>query len=200
MELTAHSPQPMAGIKNGTLGADNTSTVHAFFEEAPLSTEEIARLVDDTGWSAEFSWEQIATLAKYCGAYYVLADTILLREGDSDRFLCLVTEGRVRIVKEEGFGQEPHVIATLGPGQAFGEMALIDAEPRSATVVAATDTTLVRLSIGEFDRLLSEDPHLGIALLTKIARLMSQRLRQTSGRLVEALEAMDTCLIAKRPQ
>ena len=100
--------------------------------------------------------------------------------------MCLVTEGKVRIQKDQAVGGS-QVIAQLGPGQAFGEMALFDAEPRSATVEAETDTTLVRLSTEDFQRLTREAPELGIKLLTKIASLMSQRLRQTSGRLVEAL-------------
>jgi CRP-like cAMP-binding protein len=117
-------------------------------------------------------------LAKYCVAYYEPAGTTLVREGDTER--------RVRIRKDEGFGGS-QVIAQLGEGHAFGEMALFDAEPRSATVEAETDTTLVRLSTEDFDRLIREVPELGIKLITKIASLMSQRLRQTSGRLVEAL-------------
>ena len=158
----------------------------AFFEPAPLSAKEIAELIEGTRWSDQFSWRDILTLAKYCVAYYEPAGTTLVREGDRDRFMCLVTEGRVRIQKDQGF-QGSHVIAQLGPGQAFGEMALFDAEPRSATVEAETDTTLVRLSTEDFQRLTREAPELGIKLLTKIASLMSQRLRQTSGRLVEAL-------------
>ena len=158
----------------------------AFFEPAPLSAKEIAELIEGTRWSDQFSWQDILTLAKYCVAYYEPAGTTLVREGDRERFMCLVTEGRVRIQKDQGFGGS-HVIAELGPGQAFGEMALFDAEPRSATVEAETDTTLVRLSTEDFQRLTREAPELGIKLLTKIASLMSQRLRQTSGRLVEAL-------------
>jgi signal-transduction protein with cAMP-binding, CBS, and nucleotidyltransferase domain len=150
----------------------------AFFEPAPLSSKEIAELIEGTRWSDKFSWQDILMLAKYCVAYYEPAGTTLVREGDTER--------RVRIRKDEGFGGS-RVIAQLGQGQAFGEMALFDAEPRSATVEAETDTTLVRLSTEDFDRLIREVPELGIKLITKIASLMSQRLRQTSGRLVEAL-------------
>ncbi len=160
--------------------------IPAFFEPAPLSSKEIAELIEGTPWSDKFSWQDIPMLAKYCVAYNEPAGTTLVREGDTERFMCLVTEGRVRIRKDEGFGGS-QVIAQLGQGQAFGEMALFDAEPRSATVEAETDTTLVRLSTDDFDRLIREVPELGIKLITKIASLMSQRLRQTSGRLVEAL-------------
>lgn len=160
--------------------------IPAFFEPAQLNSKEIAELIEGTRWSDKFSWQDILMLAKYCVAYYEPAGTTLVREGDRDRFMCLVTEGRVQIRKDQGFGGS-RVIAQLGQGQAFGEMALFDAEPRSATVEAETDTTLVRLSIEDFHRLTREVPELGIKLLTKIASLMSQRLRQTSGRLVEAL-------------
>lgn len=160
--------------------------IPAFFEPAPLSAKEIAELIEGTRWSDKFSWQDILTLARYCVAFHEPAGTTLVREGDTDRFMCLITEGRVRIHKDEGSGRS-RMIAQLGQGQAFGEMALFDAEPRSATVEAETDTTLVRLSTEDFNRLTREVPELGVKLLTKIASLMSQRIRQTSGRLVEAL-------------
>lgn len=160
--------------------------IPAFFEPAPLSAKEIAELIEGTRWSDKFSWQEILTLATYCEAYNEPAGTTLVREGDTERFMCLITEGSVRIHKDEGFGGS-RMIAQLGEGQAFGEMALFDAEPRSATVEAENDTTLVRLSTEDFNRLTREVPELGVKLLTKIASLMSQRIRQTSGRLVEAL-------------
>ena len=160
--------------------------IPAFFEPAPLSAKEIAELIESTRWSDQFSWQDILMLAKYCLAYHEPAGATLVREGDTERFMCLVTSGTIRIHKDQGFGGS-HVIAQLGPGQAFGEMALFDAEPRSATVEAETDTTLVRFSTDDLHRLTHDVPELGIKLLTKIASLMSQRLRQTSGRLVEAL-------------
>ncbi|HOE16577.1 MAG TPA: hypothetical protein PLX02_03800 [Syntrophorhabdaceae bacterium] len=65
---------------------------------------------------------------------------------------------------------------------------MIDGNPRSATAVASADTVLVALSKDDLNRLLKEKPYVGIKMLQKIAFSMSQRLRQTTGILVDYLE------------
>jgi len=60
--------------------------------------------------------------------------------------------------------------ATLGPGDAFGEMALIDQGPRSATVVAATDLRCLALSAWEFKPFVEEHPSVAWALLEALAK------------------------------
>jgi CRP/FNR family transcriptional regulator len=60
--------------------------------------------------------------------------------------------------------------ATLGPGNAFGEMALIDQGPRSATIVAATDVKCVALSAWEFKPFVEEHPTVAWALLEALAK------------------------------
>jgi CRP/FNR family cyclic AMP-dependent transcriptional regulator len=66
-------------------------------------------------------------------------------------------------------------------------MSLVDGEPRSASVVADEPTTLVVLTAEGFACLSSEVPRLAIKVLLKISKLISQRLRQTSGTLVDYL-------------
>jgi CRP-like cAMP-binding protein len=67
-------------------------------------------------------------------------------------------------------------------------MALIDGEPRSATCITAMPCKLVILTKENFLRILAEQPGLGVKIVMKIARLLSQRLRKTSGMLVDYLE------------
>ena len=102
--------------------------------------------------------------------------------------MCLIAEGAVDVVKRDSEGKN-QVITSLGPGKTFGEMALIDGEPRSASVVAAQDTLLFALTQESFESLLEETPRLGAKLLMMITKGMSQRLRQTSGVLVDYLGA-----------
>ncbi len=79
----------------------------------------------------------------------------------------------------------------LGTGKAYQQelLALIDGEPRSATCVATEPSVLLALTQAGFQRLCEERPALALKLLTRIAKLMSRRLRQTSGRLVDYLDA-----------
>jgi CRP-like cAMP-binding protein len=107
-------------------------------------------------------------------------------ELDVDAGAELVTEGRVgrefflilrgqAVVRRGG-----RKVATLGPGQWFGELALIDNEPRSATVVAATDMKLLVLGQAEFGGLLESIPGIAAKLLTG----MAHRLREADARAV----------------
>jgi CRP-like cAMP-binding protein len=100
--------------------------------------------------------------------------------------LCLVVEGRVSVMKE-GARHAPKRIGTIGAGNTFGEMSLIDGEPRSASVVAEEPTILIVLTGEGFARLSLEVPRLAFKVLLKLSKLLSQRLRQTSGVLVDHL-------------
>jgi CRP-like cAMP-binding protein len=75
----------------------------------------------------------------------------------------------------------------IGPGKTFGEMSLIDGEPRSASAIALDDSKVLVLTEENFHRLVYQYPHLGAMVLLKLAQLMSQRLRQTSDLLVDFL-------------
>jgi CRP-like cAMP-binding protein len=66
-------------------------------------------------------------------------------------------------------------------------MSIIDGEPRSAAAVTAVESTLLVMTADKFNRLLDEWPRVAVVLVMKIAKLMSQYLRQTSGRLIDHL-------------
>ena len=100
--------------------------------------------------------------------------------------MCLVVEGAIRILKEDS-DRDKKGLARVGPGKTFGEMSLVDGQSRSATARAQEATTLLVLTGGSFEDLCDTYPRLGIKLLLKITNLMSQRLRQTSGRIVDFL-------------
>jgi CRP/FNR family transcriptional regulator, cyclic AMP receptor protein len=113
-------------------------------------------------------------------------DDVIVQEGAREGHLCLIAAGQVTIVKSSSDG-EPKRIGTSGVGRTFGEMSLIDGEPRSASVVADESTTFLMLTKESFARMTDEAPRLAVKLLMKIARLTSQRLRHTSGVLVDHL-------------
>ena len=75
-----------------------------------------------------------------------------------------------------------HVLETIGPGGMVGEMALLDDEPRSATVIAQTDCDLVPIDRKRFLFMVRETPFFALAVM----RVMARRLRATTQRELSA--------------
>jgi CRP/FNR family transcriptional regulator, cyclic AMP receptor protein len=98
------------------------------------------------------------------------AGEIIFREGESGNELYIVQSGRVRI--ELG----NRVLETLDANSIFGEMALIDAAPRSATAIAATDATVAPIPEKQFLFLVGEVPFFAL----KVMRVLARRLRTSN--------------------
>ena len=98
------------------------------------------------------------------------AGGVIFREGDEARELFVIKSGQVRIQ----IGNR--TVAELGADSIFGEMALIDNEPRSATAIAATDVELVAVSEKQILFLVSQTPYFAL----KVMRVLAQRLRATN--------------------
>jgi len=96
------------------------------------------------------------TIARHAQAAELPAGTDLVREGEPGDALFLILEGEA-VVRRDG-----HDVGRVGPGSHFGELAILDGAPRSATVVAATDVRVAVLGIRMFRTLLREFP--GVAL------------------------------------
>jgi CRP-like cAMP-binding protein len=152
-----------------------------------LTLEERANLLDASKWVADFDWHQVQELAQFLEAFEVPPGTELAEEGSAEASTAIIAKGRVKIVKEDSSGTRKE-ICRLGPGKTFGEMSLIDGYPRSAAVIAAEPVTILELDEKNFLRLMHDRPQLAAPLLLKICRLLSARLRQTSGRLIDYLQ------------
>lgn len=144
-------------------------------------------LIYKTEWSQELSWDQTLRFAEYVDAFEAKEGVEVFHQDQLGHYLCLLVEGAVEIVREDSAGDRK-VLATVLPGKTFGEMSLIDGEPRSATAVAMEDSKLLVLTEANFKRLIDHHPRLGTVVLMKLGKLMSQRLRRTSGMLVDHLD------------
>lgn len=127
---------------------------------------------------------------------------ILMRQNERGDCLYFVVSGRLRVfgVRDDG---ERINIATVGPGETLGEMAVLSNEPRAASVEALSDAELLRLSKAGFDRLINEHPQT-MAVFTRIivARLGSRiRSRSTVTQLrTMPLVTLDDCEDVVRTQ
>ena len=94
---------------------------------------------------------------------------VIFHLGDPGGLLYLISRGKVKISHTTSDGQEV-VLAILGPGDFFGEMALLDDSPRSATAVALEPTETWTLHRGEFMSYLSDNPDFTLHVLKTLAR------------------------------
>jgi CRP/FNR family transcriptional regulator, cyclic AMP receptor protein len=108
--------------------------------------------------------------------------TVIFKHGDIGEKLYVVVEGRVRITREvQGAGEE--ALALIGPGEVFGEMALLDDAPRSATARVHERCRLLAIHRDAFEDLLFVHKELAYEVLWNVVRLLSRRLRETNDRL-----------------
>ena len=107
----------------------------------------------------------------------VLAGGVIAREGEVNDCVYLIEAGEVSIIKNF-VSPNPVVLATLGPGDFFGEMCILETLPRSATARAATETAVVSVASSAFYRLFERMPKQHSILLLNMARELSRRLRQ----------------------
>jgi CRP/FNR family cyclic AMP-dependent transcriptional regulator len=151
-----------------------------------LSPQQRADLLEQSAWSLSFNRSDLMILVEFMKACSGGPGTVLCKEGDTESFMGIVIEGSATVLKSSLDGSSK-AVGRLGKDKSFGEMAVLNREPRSATVVADTDVRLLVLPRAEFDRLLDSQPKVAAKFLLRIARLLSQRLRETTGQLAEQL-------------
>jgi CRP/FNR family transcriptional regulator, cyclic AMP receptor protein len=125
---------------------------------------------------ADCTAEELRRIAEISRVTDSPAGTLLTQAGASGDSFFLIIDGRVSVETPVGLGDP------LQPGDFFGEMSLIDGEPRSATITAITDVQLLAVDRSHFWRLLDQAPD----LLRRILVVLSRRVR----RLEQAANAL----------
>jgi CRP-like cAMP-binding protein len=148
---------------------------------------EIFGLVGRSQFFAEFSREDISVLAGYMNVYRAQPGETIIRENDGGDFMLLIIEGAVDIFKKGMRGEQQHMTG-VGPGMTLGEMSMIDGEPRFATCIATDPTVFAVLHREDMAKIILDHPSLGSKILVKLVSMLSQRLRQTSARLLQYME------------
>jgi len=102
---------------------------------------------------------------------------VIFRQGELGTEMFIIQEGEVHIIKH--IGGESHMLSKLEKGDFFGEMAVLEAVPRSADAVAATDVKVVLINGSHFDEMLRKNPEVAV----RIIRKYSKRLREANALL-----------------
>ena len=138
---------------------------------------QIAKILAEVPLFASLGNKRIRTIASsFARKRYYDAGEVIEKEGGYSVVFYLITDGSVEVRRGK------KILSKLGPGKFFGEMALIDKQPRSATVVAAEPgTKCLLMTVWSFRAALETDPKLAMGVMRELAR----RLRQTTNALSE---------------
>lgn len=127
----------------------------------------------------QYPEERLRALAGYLEPLSFPDGAEVFKEGTDGDGLYFIVSGRVRVAKRLGGGGEKD-LASLGPGDCLGEMALLDAVKRSASAYASGATELLRLKRDDLQRWLQADPSLAMQFFAELVSVQSARLRRTS--------------------
>ena len=102
------------------------------------------------------------------------ADRVVARQGEIGTGFFIVVTGAVRVVRDGD------TIAELGPGAFFGELSVIDRQPRVAQVVTSEPTTCLALASWDFEAVIAEQPSVAMAILRELAGRLRELTRELS--------------------
>lgn len=134
---------------------------------------------------AELDERELASVAAMAKSRRFNRDDVVFYEDETGDVFFLIREGKVKVTMISPEGKEI-ILSMMGPGDFFGEMALLDDAPRSATIVAMEPLELLTIWRSDFLHLLSENS----AIAKKVLAEMSRRLRSASNR-IESLATLD---------
>jgi len=136
---------------------------------------------------ADLSDEEVAKLAAVAVVRHFPKNTVIIQEGDNSDYiyLYLINSGKVKVLVSEADGREV-ILSILGPGDYFGEMSLIDRQPRSATVVTMGPVYAAVIAKADFDRCLADSPSIAAHVIAELVK----RLRSANHK-IEGLALVD---------
>jgi CRP/FNR family cyclic AMP-dependent transcriptional regulator len=140
------------------------------------------RLLSQVPLFAELATDRIHELAQIVRRRTYHRGETIFHKGDPGNGLYILTGGQVKIVLPSETGEEA-VLAMLEPGEFFGELALFDGQPRSATVVSVQNSEVLVLHRDDFMGFVARNPEVSIALFG----VLSRRLRATDELIEDAV-------------
>ena len=146
--------------------------------------DEISELLSYLEFFDGYSSGNLEIISQYLVRKTVAKDAIVFREGEPGNFLLFIVDGQVSIYKDSENGAN-HLLTQEGHGRTVGEMALIDRSYRSATCIADRACDILVMTDQSLARLLSDHPSVAFQFAISLAKLLSKRLRQTSGELAD---------------
>jgi len=148
-------------------------------------SDRVRELLASVELFGEMQEEELDDLTALAQIKKLSKDTTVFHAGDPADAVFVVASGRIKVVITSSDGKE-FILTVLGAGQVFGEMALLESAPRSASVVTLSGVELLVISRSDFQRLLDSNPRIAQRLMA----ILSRRLRRANTKM-ESLAYMD---------
>jgi CRP/FNR family cyclic AMP-dependent transcriptional regulator len=179
-EVPSIDPAVLAQTTKGVGRPGVYATLDANAAMASLTAIEKMMLIRQVPILADLDADDLEELAGIVEERRVDAGKELFHEGDAGDAVYLIVKGSVRVIV--GGGDRPErTINELGPGQCIGEMAVLDASPRSATVRATDRVRTLRVPGEGFKRVMSERPEMSAAIVAELVKRMRSMMAQQAG-------------------
>lgn len=142
-------------------------------------------MIHDLHLFAELSPDDSRLLTAHCITRSYPKNTVLVNEGDETDALYVIRAGKVKVFVSDEAGREV-ILNILGPDEYFGELAIVDNSPRSASVMTLEECRLSVISGADFRQCMTAHPHMAMSII----RAMAQRIRSLTDN-VRSLALMD---------
>lgn len=157
----------------------------SLFQFQPLGSamrfaEEIGDIINHVPMFDGLSEQEIKAMCSFMSCYAADRGGVLIQEGEQGASMLIVLTGSVDVVKQSSGGDNVR-IATVGPGQALGEMSMIDGQRRFASCIADEPVDFAVLTRAALNEILMIHPRLGNKVLLLLLSLFTDRLRHAIG-------------------
>jgi CRP-like cAMP-binding protein len=150
-----------------------------------MTNEEILGHLRSCTLFADFTKEELSEFLDLLDPLEAKAGTCIVRQDEMGEEMYLLVAGKAKVVHHRD-GRDVD-LATLGPGDFFGEIALVDHGPRSADVETTEDSVLLSISQASMSALAGVFPMAAFKFLITLGRLMVQRLRASNQRYIDSM-------------
>ena len=159
------------------------------FRRRTKEEEEILIILHQVPIFQELSRREISRLEGILHRRSFALDESIVKEGELGVGMYIILSGQVEIRQQGEEGTSQH-LATFGPGDFFGDQALLDESPRTASAIAPEPCQVVGFFRPDLLELIESSPHLGLKIVMRLSQMISVRLRQTNYLLKEARDRM----------
>ena len=152
---------------------------------APEKIENLScRMRDVFRFFNKLSEAELRVFLGFCENRQV-ASGALWQEGDSDNYAAFIVSGKIGIKKQTEFAGKHMIVGTFSRGTVVGELCLLTDERRSVSAMVLEPVDIVALSSEQFERLMTQNPLLGLKLLRHIFLILTHRLKRSTDRIAK---------------